>query len=194
MFRGWETAFPGVTVSAVDLQKGLDVASASMQDYSNAVVNAAERLPRPVALCGWSMGGLVALLAARRVNPHSVVLIEASAPGQVQGFNTEVELVRGTFDPEVVYGRFPPGIPSRPESTLARAERKRGISVPSLPCRSLVVYGDSFREDRGSSIARLYGSQTLYYPGLHHWDLVLDPRVRDGIARFLEVKSAGASS
>ena len=158
-----------------------------MQDYSDAVVNAAVRLPGPVALCGWSMGGLVALLAVRGIAPHSVVLIEASAPAEVQGFDPRVELLPGTFDPEASYGRFPPGMPSRPESALARAERKRGISVPSLPCPSLVVYGDSFREERGTSIARFYGSETRYYPELHHWDLILDPRVRDGIARFLGV-------
>ena len=194
VFRRWEGAFPGVIVSAIDLQQGLNIAKASMEDYSNVVVDGARRLPGPIALCGWSMGGLVALLAAQRFKTHSVVLIEASAPGEVQGFNPHVELVQGTFDPETVYGRFPPGMPSRPESVLARAERKRGISIPSLSCRSLVVYGDSFWKERGASIAMFYGSETLYCPGLHHWDLVIDPRVRDGIARFLGVKAPGAPS
>jgi len=33
---------------------------------------------------------------------------------------------RGSFDPEVVYGPFPRGMRARPESSQARAERKRG--------------------------------------------------------------------
>lgn len=99
-----------------------------------------------------------------------------------------MELTYGAFDPEVVYGAFPPDVSPRPESSLARAERKRGISVPSLPCPSLVIYGDDFREERGSAIARLYGSDERDFPGLDHWDLVRDPRVREAIADFLAVK------
>jgi len=115
-------------------------------------------------------------------------------PEKCRASNPHVELVKGTFDPETVYGRFPPGMPSRPESLLARAERKRGISIPSLSCRSLVVYGDSFPKERGTCMAMYYSSETLYYPGLHHWDLVVDPRVREGMAGFLRVKTAGAPS
>lgn len=74
---------------------------------------------------------------------------------------------------------------ARPESRLARAERKRGISVSALPCPSLVAYGDDFREERGRARARLYGSQELDFPGLGHWDLVLEPRVRAAVARAL---------
>jgi hypothetical protein len=100
-----------------------------------------------------------------------------------------VAIAEGTFDPEAVYGRFPPSVPARPESSLARAERKRGSSVPSLPCASLVVYGDDFRAERGTSIARLYGSEERDFPGLDHWELVRDRRVREAIAGFLGVSS-----
>jgi pimeloyl-ACP methyl ester carboxylesterase len=172
-------------VLSVDLQEGLDLARASHEDYAAVVVVAARRLPQPVALCGWSMGGLVVLQAADRVRPHSLVLIEASPPGQVQGFSPDVELQEGVFDPRAVYGRFPTGIWARPESLLARGERKRGLSIPSLPCRSLVVYGDDYREERGRGIAELYGSEELNFPGISHWGLVRDPRIREGIARFL---------
>ena len=185
IFDEWCESFPTLRVTAVDLQEGLDVASASMSDYAERVVAAAGALPRPVALCGWSMGGLVVLQAAGRVLPHSVILIEASPPGEVQGFDAAVAVSAGTFDPEEVYGRFPDGVPARSESAVARSERKRGISVPQLPCPSLVVYGDEFREERGPPIARLYGSAERYFPGLDHWDLVRDRRVREAIADFL---------
>ncbi len=74
---------------------------------------------------------------------------------------------------------------ARPESTRARDERKRGISVPTLPCGSLVVYGDAFREERGKPVVRLYGSDELDFPGLDHWGLVSDVRVCAKIAEWL---------
>jgi pimeloyl-ACP methyl ester carboxylesterase len=58
-----------------------------MADYAERVVSAARALPRPVSVCGWSMGGLVALQAAASARPQSVILIEASPPGEVEGFN-----------------------------------------------------------------------------------------------------------
>jgi hypothetical protein len=133
------------------------------------------------------MGGLVGLQAADRVRPQSVILIEASPPAEVQGVNPDVALGTGTFDPEAAYGRFPEGMPARPESALARAERKRGISVPRLPCPSLIIYGDAFRDERGPPIAELYGSEQRDFAGLGHWDLVRDRRVREVIADFLGV-------
>ena len=192
VFRDWPASFPTVTVSTVDLHEGLDVATASMGDYARAVEVGASHLPRPLALCGWSMGGLVALMATRSVEPACLVLLEPSAPAEVQGFHAETALTTGTFSGEEAYGAFPAGVPSRPESALARAERKRGISVPSIPCPSLVVYGDGFADSRGRPIARLYGSEEAHFPGVDHWGLVLDRRVRDRVASFLErVSSSG---
>jgi pimeloyl-ACP methyl ester carboxylesterase len=185
VFQDWKETFPRLLVAAVDLQENLDPARAAMDDYAQNVIASARRLPQPVLLCGWSMGGLVALQAAAAIHPHMVVLLEASAPAEVQGFHPNVELTEGTFDPEVEYGRFPPGVPARAESLLARAGRKQGISVPSLACPSLVVYGQDFPEERGRALASLYGSRELEFPDLHHFDLVLDPRVREEIARLL---------
>jgi pimeloyl-ACP methyl ester carboxylesterase len=185
VFDGWREDFPGITVAAVDLHEALEVATASHADYATKVADAARALPTPVSLCGWSMGGLAVLQAAGRVRPHSVILLEPSPPAEVQGYNPNSELGQGTFNPEAVYGVFPAGMRARPESKRARDERKRGISVPSLPCASLVVYGDAFREERGKPVARLYGSDELDFPGLDHWGLVSDVRVRAKIAEWL---------
>jgi hypothetical protein len=71
--------------------------------------------------------------------------------------------------------------------------------VPALPCPSLVIYGNDFPDDRGRQLARLYGSEMRSFPGLHHWDLMFDERVREAIGDFharhacLEGDWAGAS-
>jgi pimeloyl-ACP methyl ester carboxylesterase len=185
VFDGWADAFPGVAVDAIDLQAGLDVGRASMEDYAEAVSAAARRQTAPTALLGWSLGGLAALMAAERVRPCCVVLVEASPPTEVQGVDADIEIVDGTFDPESAYGPFPPGRQARAESRRARAERKRGISVPSLPCSSLVVYGREFPDERGRRLAAVYSSAELEFAELDHWGLVLDPRVREAVARWL---------
>lgn len=156
-----------------------------MEDYAQAVRAAARRLPAPSALLGWSLGGLAVLMAAELVRPCRVVLVEASPPAEVQGLDADVEIGDGTFDPEGVYGPFPPGRQARAESRRARAERKRGISVPSLPCPSLVVYGRDFPDARGRRLAAAYSSAELGFAELDHWGLVLDPRVREAVARWL---------
>jgi pimeloyl-ACP methyl ester carboxylesterase len=185
IFDGWTESFPGLIVSAVDLHAGIDVDHGSMSDYAKVAAVATQNLPPPVTLCGWSMGGLVALQAAEALEAHSIVLLEPSAPAEVQGFRTDVGLEYGSFDPEVAYGPFPHGMRARPESRLARAERKRGITVPALPCPTLVIYGDDYREERGVAVARFYRSEERYFPGLDHWALVRESRVRAVIAEFL---------
>jgi pimeloyl-ACP methyl ester carboxylesterase len=158
-----------------------------MKDYAVEIAGAAARAPAPVAVCGWSMGGLATMMYARdaRVPPARLVLLEPSPPGEVQGFDANATLATGRFDPEQVYGPFPPGIRSRPESALARSERKQGISVPSLPCRTLVVYGREFPDNRGRRLARHYGAEELEFPDLGHWGLILDRRVPLAIASWL---------
>jgi len=189
VYDGWLFAFPTLTVEAVDLQEGLPVEQASMSDYAGRVAAQACRMPGPVALCGWSMGGLVVLQAAQEVEPHSLVLLEGSAPAEVQGYSPDVQLVGGAFDPEAEYGNFPTGIAARRESLLARAERKRGISVPSLPCPSLVIASADFPDERGRALADLYGSELVEFPQLRHFDLVLDCAPRRAVADFLGIRA-----
>jgi pimeloyl-ACP methyl ester carboxylesterase len=185
VFDRWLDRLTGARTEAVDLQEGLDVAHASMRDYADRLAWAAEALPRPLAICAWSMGGLVAMMAAARVEPACLVLLEASPSAEIRGTDPEVELAHGTFDGEATYGAFPVGVRSRPESALARAERKRGISVPRLPGPTLVVSGREFPRERGRVLAEAYECDELAFPELDHWGLVLDGRVSDAIGRHL---------
>lgn len=186
VFDGWQGRFSDMDVATVDLQEGLDVGRATMDDYRERVVAASNKRRKPVALCGWSMGGLITLMAEGAIDCSALILIEPSPPGEVQGFVSDAPLEEGTFDPEIVYGAFPEGVPSRAESSLARGERKRGISVPTLSCSTLVISGDEFREERGTPVAALYGAEHEYFAGLNHWDLVRSAEVQERIATFLQ--------
>ncbi|HEX6702586.1 MAG TPA: alpha/beta fold hydrolase [Gaiellaceae bacterium] len=189
IFDDWAETFPGVTVAAPDLQEGLDVAHASMDDFAAAIVRAAERLSHPLAVVGWSLGGLAAMMAAERARPDRLVLLEPSAPAETAGTDPAVPLEHGLLDPEAIYGAFPPGQRARPDSLLARAERKRGISVPSLPCPTLVVYGDELPSIRGAAVAAHYDADSLHAPGAGHWDLVLEQQIRGRVAEWLSLGS-----
>ncbi len=156
-----------------------------MDDYTDRVVAEGRRLPKPLALCGWSMGGLVAMMAVPKLDPESLILIEASAPGEVQGFNERIEPRGGVFDSEEVYGPFPPGVRSRPESQYARDERKRGISIAVLSNRTLVICGREHPDERGRQLSAFYGVGLREFPTLSHWELVHAMSVRDETQRFL---------
>ena len=189
VFDGWSESFPDLEIAAPDLQEGCDVARATMEDYANRVVEAGDALTRPTALCGWSMGGLVAMMAASALKPEFLILIEASAPSEVQGTNEDVEPSSGAFDSEQAYGAFPPSVRSRAESQYARDERKRGISVSVLPSRTLVIAGKEFPEDRGRRLAAFYGVELAEFPTLDHWELIRAPSVRNAIRRFIGLTS-----
>lgn len=183
IFDDW--VLPGHDLEALDLQAGLNVAAASMLNYEAVATRGCDALERPFTLLGWSMGGLVAMMAARRAAPDALVLLEPSPAGESAAFDESVVPHEGTYDPEEAYGDFPPGVRSRPESAYARAERRRGVSVPLLPTRTLVVYGDEFPEERGLGVVRCYAADGLHVPGLDHWGLVREPRVRAVVAEWL---------
>lgn len=183
VFDDWVAGWPGDDVRVPDLQEGLDVARATMTDYADRVVAAADG--GPALLCGWSMGGLVAMMAAGRCAATGLVVIEPSVPSEIDGGDPARALQPGTYDSSV-YGGVTPGMRHRPESLLARTERKRGISVPAIGCPMLVVAGRDYTGERGRPVADRYGADLLLFPELGHFDLVTDPRVREGIAGWMD--------
>ena len=185
VFDAWGDTFPELELEAVDLHAGLNIAEASMSNYVKIAERAADWLPRPLGVCGWSMGGLVAMLAVNHARPDWLVLLEPSPPAEVQRVDRTVGPRSGTYAGESAYGTFPAGVRSRPESSLARAERKRGLSVAQLDCPTLVVYGHEFADERGRAVARYYGAEELSLPALDHWELVLDERSREAVAGWL---------
>ena len=184
IFDHWARWFPGATVSAVDLQAGLQLERATMDLYAGAVVAEAGRLPWPLLLCGYSMGGLVALIAAATLRPELLVMIEPFPPAEIGGSHPEIQPGPGLVQPDGTESAGGP-VKLRPDSALAMAQLNRGISIPPpLPFRSLVVFGDACDDERGPAIARLYGSDELLIPGMDHLGLVLDERVPEAIARY----------
>lgn len=116
IFETWPASLPDWEVIAPDLQAGLDLSSASMNDYADAANRAAFRSSSDarVVVCGWSMGGLVALMAAPHIRPDALILLEPSLPAEIAGTHYDVQLRDGTYDPTESYGRWPDDPPTRP--------------------------------------------------------------------------------
>ena len=119
VWEGWE----GI---ALDLQAGLNVAEASMLNYEAAVACDAGLVEPPVCLVARGMGAVAVLLAARRVEPAAIALIEP----------------------------WPPGGPSpqatRAESPIALEECRRGLDVPGPEAPVLVVGNPEAAERLGA--------------------------------------------
>lgn len=199
VFDAWRPRWAGFDVRVPDLHAGLDVARATMGDYVDRVLAAAWPRPDddaagtdadppvdgPVVLCGWSMGGLVAMMAVARRAPDALVVVEPSVPAEVGGHHPAITLEAGTYGAAEAYGAVAAPNQSRPESVLARRERKRGISVPRVPCPMLVVSGRDHGAERGRPVAERYGADLLEFPGLGHSDLVTDTAVADDVVAWV---------
>lgn len=193
VFDGWAEFWPGDDVRVPDLQEGLDVAHATMSDYADRVVAVARDsdagdqgdADRPLILCGWSMGGLVAMMAALRCKPAALVLIEPSVSKEIDGGDAGWPLDHGSYESESTYGHSVDGMQHRPESLLARGERKRGISIPGFDCPVLVIAGPDFGDTRGAPVAKYYGAKLLEFPTLSHFQLVVHPWVREAVAEWV---------
>ena len=185
VFEGWVDSFsPAAKLIPVDLQDGIEVSRATMEDYVDQVVIAAGGIHDRPVLVGWSMGGLVAMMAAARLRASKLVLIEPSPTAEIVGEHPEVEIPEsGTYGAEV-YGGLG-GLSERPDSAVARAQRERGISIPELPFKTLVISGDDFPEVRGSLLAARSHADEMYYAGYDHVRLVRERKVRRAIAGWL---------
>lgn len=187
--RGWPSY-------AVDLRGHggsgpADLSTTTMEDYTDDVGRVLDELRRPAVVVGWSMGGLVAMMAAACGGWSACVAFAPSAPASA--VDPTVEVRTGEFGPEE-YGitSFDPNAQrgmsdlvreerlialsslSR-ESRMARDQRRRGIVVDSLPCPFLLVTGT---RDREWPAARYQGldlpGDRLTMQGASHWGLVLN--------------------
>jgi|SRR5262245_4349871 len=94
--RGWSS-------HAIDLRghgasAPAELETTRMADYADDVVALAGTLREPPVLLGWSMGGLVALMAATACRARACVGLAPSAPART--LDSAVPLRVGTFGPE----------------------------------------------------------------------------------------------
>ncbi len=171
-----------------------DLAVTRMADYALDVVAFVRSLgtPAPV-LVGWSMGGLVAMMAAADVSATACIGLAPSAPARA--VDLARPLRRGIFGPEEygITGRDPgtqPAMPDLdlderrvalaalgPESRLARDERAAGVVVTRLLCPLLIVTGGADLQWPRARYADLpFAADHLEVDGVSHWGLVLSRR------------------
>ena len=192
VFESWEGRFPTFEVLVPDLQAGLEVEHASMADYAEQVITAPGGAEAVVV--GWSMGGLVAMLAAQSQHPAALVLVEPSQPRELGRHDTAVVPTVGAYDAETMYGPLPPGTRHRPESRLALEERQRGISIPRIDCPLLVIASSSYPISRGRDIVDHYGGELLEFPRLDHASIVETPEVATAIEAWLRDQQLAPSA
>ena len=189
--NGWPTY-------AIDLRghgasEAVDLSRTSMHDYLADVRGLAEQLREPPIVVGWSMGGLVAIMAADAGLARACIGLAPSTPSLT--IDERVALRVGVFGPEEygIASRDPDDQPAMPdlvreerilalgslgqESRYARDERRRGIVVASLPCPLLIVTGADDRQWPRERYAGLHlPAEYLVAEGASHWGLVLNRR------------------
>ena len=115
-----ELARHGWSSHAIDLRghgtsAAADLAITRMADYADDVIAFARTLRQAPVLVGWSMGGLVAMMAAMPCNARACVGLAPSTPARA--FDASVALRTGVFGPEEygITGRDPDRQPSMAE-------------------------------------------------------------------------------
>lgn len=195
--RGWPAY-------AIDLRghgasAAVDLGRVRMDAYVEDVAALIGQLAQRPVLIGWSMGGLVAMIAAARGLAGACVGLAPSAPAR--SADPAAWLRPGVFGPEEygITSRDPADQPMMPdldleeravalaslgrESRWARDERARGIVVESLPCPLLVVTGTEDRQWPRERYADLHlPVDYVEADGASHWGLVLNRRVLGTLA------------
>ena len=201
VWRYWVEALvaDGWPTYAVDLRghgasSPIDLSRTSMADYLNDVRQLVGQLREQPVVMGWSMGGLVAMMAAEAGLARACVGLAPSTP--VLARDDRVWLRVGEFGPEE-YGitSLDPDDPqpSMPdldreerqlalaslgrESRYARDDRQRGIVIASLPCPLLIVTGALDTQWPRARYADLHlPAEHLVAEDASHWGLVLNRR------------------
>jgi len=184
-----------------------DLSTTSMRDYAADVCSLTVQLRPPPVLLGWSMGGLVALMAAAEAGAAACVCLAPSAPAPQA--DVSIAPRAGEFGPEE-YGltgdvasdeRAMPDLDGEErqiaraslgrESRWARDERQAGIVVAAVRCPLLIVTGTA---DRSWPLSRYrdvpLAAGWLSVEGASHWGLVLNRRALamlvPAVTRWLE--------
>ena len=172
-----------------------------MGDYADDVRSLTAELDAKPVIMGWSMGGLVAMMAAATGHAAACIGLAPSTP--TLQLDATVDVRHGEFGPEE-YGitsddpedqRAIPDLDLEErkqalaslgrESRRARDERKAGIVIESLPCPLLIVTGEGDRQWPTTHYDGLRLDAEFHeVPGASHWGLVLRRRA---LARMLPV-------
>jgi pimeloyl-ACP methyl ester carboxylesterase len=196
----WQRALAdeGWASYAIDLQghgrsDPVDLSHTSMDDYAADVRALTQQLKRPPIIMGWSMGGLVALMAAAEGVAAACVALAPSTPARQ--LQPAAVLRTGEFGPEEygITSNDPDQQPSMPdldreerlialaslsrESRLARDERQAGIVMASLPCPLLLITGSADKAWPRERYTDLWlTADYLSIEEASHWGLVLNRR------------------
>jgi pimeloyl-ACP methyl ester carboxylesterase len=194
--RGWSS-------HAIDLRghgtsAAVDLSATRMADYADDVIAFARTLRQPPVLIGWSMGGLVAMMAAAACSARACVGLAPSTPARA--FDASVSLRGGVFGPEQygIVDRDPDHQPAMAdldraervialeslgsESRLARDERTAGVVV-NVTCPLLIVTGTADTQWPRQRYDDLhFAADHVSIDGASHWGLVLNRRLLTGIA------------
>jgi len=162
------------------------------------VVALARTLRQPPVLVGWSMGGLVAMMAAAACHARACVGLAPSAPTRT--FDSAVPLRPGVFGPEEygIVDRDPERQPAMAdldrdervvaleslgrESRFARDERKAGVVIGDAPCPVPIVTGTAdtqWPRERYDDLP--FAADRIDIGGASHWGLVLNRRLLPGM-------------
>jgi pimeloyl-ACP methyl ester carboxylesterase len=188
----------GYASHAIDLRghgdsPSLDLSATTMQDYADDVASLIGDLPSCV-LMGWSMGGLVAMIAAERAtNVRACIGLAPSTPAQIR--DASIALRTGEFDAGEygITNTDPDHQSAMPdldreervcalsslslESRYARDERAAGVVVASLPCPLFIVTGTADAQWPRSRYTGMHLPEDhLSVEGASHWGLVLSRR------------------
>ena len=170
-----------------------DISQTTMEDYASDVGRVRAELRRPAVVVGWSMGGLVAMMAAAGGGWSACLALAPSTPSRE--VDSSVQLRAGEFgaeeygitslDPDVQRGMSDLDREERllalsslsKESRMARDQRRRGVVIESLPCPLLLVTGSRDREWPAERYDGLWlPADRLVVEGASHWGLVLNRR------------------